>query len=311
MIVTDPKGELYCKTCRLLEKEGYAVKLFNLVDPEYSDGIDLIKFIDKDVDAQTFAQVVMTTTLDIGTKKGDEFWQNTQENLLKALLLHVVLEVEDKDKRNMGYIYSILASGDIKKIDRVFQNSKKITKMAYNIYAQASDNIKQSVITGLATKLQIFQLKEIDAITKKNDIDFLKLNDEKLAIFCVISDMDSTMSFLSSLFFSFLFIKVIRMADDSPTKMLKRELCIILDEFPNIGQIPDFQKKLATIRSRGVSCIVVCQGVSNLEALYPNNLWQGIVANTDIKIVTGCNDIQTADYISKMLRCVDRSKSIY
>lgn len=69
MIVTDPKGELYCKTCRLLEKEGYAVKLFNLVDPEYSDGIDLIKFIDKDVDAQTFAQVVMTTTLDIGTKK--------------------------------------------------------------------------------------------------------------------------------------------------------------------------------------------------------------------------------------------------
>lgn len=86
----------------------------------------------------------------------------------------------------MGYIYSILASGDIKKIDRVFQNSKEITKMAYNIYAQASDNIKQSVITGLATKLQIFQLKEIDAITKKNDIDFLKLNDEKLAIFVLL-----------------------------------------------------------------------------------------------------------------------------
>ena len=123
----------------------------------------------------------MATTLDIGTKRGDEFWQNTQENLLKALLLHTVLEVEDKDKKNMGYIYSILASGDIKKIDRVFQNSKEITKMAYNIYAQASDNIKQSVITGLATKLQIFQLKEIDAITKKNDIDFLKLNDEKFA----------------------------------------------------------------------------------------------------------------------------------
>ena len=101
------------------------------------------------------------------------------------------------------------------------------------------------------------------------------------------------------------------MADDSPTKMLKRELCIILEEFPNIGKIQDFQKKLATIRSRGVSCIVVCQGVSNLEALYPNNLWQGIVANTDIKIITGCNDIQTADYISKMLRCIDRSKSIY
>ena len=133
-----------------------------------------------------------------------------------------------------------------------------------------------------------------------------KLNDEKLARFCVISDMDSTMSFLSSLFFSFLFIKVIRMADDSPTKMLKRELCILLDEFPNIGQIPDFQKKLATIRSRGVSCIIVCQSVSGLETLYPNNSWQGIVANSDLKIITGCNDIQTADYISRMLRRINR-----
>lgn len=233
IVVTDPKGELYCKNCKILEKNGYEVKLLNLVDPEYSDGIDMIKFMTDEVDAQIFAQIVISTQ-DIGTKKGDEFWQITQENLMKALLLHILFEVEDESKRNMEYLYSIISSGDIKKIDRVFQNSKGVTRKAYNIYLQASETIKQSVVTGLATKLQIFQLPRINAITKKNDIDFDELTKKKMAIFCVISDTDMTLSFLNSLFFSFLFINVIRTADNSPGKKLKRELSIILDEFPNI-----------------------------------------------------------------------------
>lgn len=234
IVCTDPKGDLYCKCCRVLEKRGYKVKLFNLVAPLYSDGIDLIKFIETPLDAQIFAQVVITTTQDVGSKKGDEFWQTTQENLLKALLLHIVFEVEDESKKNMEYLYSIISSGDIKKIDMVFQKSRGITKIAYNIYAQATDSIKQSVITGLATKLQIFQLDEINAITQKNDIDFAELDNEKVAIFCVTSDMDTTMNFLNSLFFSFLFIKTIRIADNNKEKRLHRDLNVILDEFPNI-----------------------------------------------------------------------------
>lgn len=160
------------------------------------------------------------------------------------------MEVEDENKKNMRYLYSIISSGDIKKVDRVFQNSKGITKIAYNIYAQATDTIKQSVITGLATKLQIFQLDEINAITQRNDIDFAQLDNEKVCIFCVTSDMDTTMNFLNSLFFSFLFIKTVRIADGNPQRRLKRELYIILEEFCNIGQISNFQQKLATIRSR-------------------------------------------------------------
>lgn len=301
IVCTDPKGELYSKCCKTLENKGYNVYLFNLVDPVHSDCIDILGLIETKLDAQVFAKVVISTTQNIGSKKGDEFWQDTQENLLKALLLHIVFEVEDKSKKNMKYLYSILSSGDIKKIDRVFQNSKDETKIAYNIYAQATDTIKQSVITGLATKLQIFQLNEINAITQKNDIDFSDLNDEKVAIFCVTSDMDTTMNFLNSLFFSFLYIKTIRMADNNKNKCLNRALAINLDEFPNIGQIPDFIQKLSTTRSRGIMTTVVCQNISGLENLYPNNLWQSIIGNSDIKIVMGCNDILTAEYISKIL----------
>ena len=300
VVCTDPKGELYGITSQTFRDAGYEVKVFNLVSPEHSDGIDLIKFIDKEIDAQVFAQVVISTTQNAG-KKGEEFWQNTQENLLKALLLHIKFEVEDKDKQNMRYLNSILASGDINKIDDVFRNSTGITKIAYNIYAQASDTIKQSTITGLATKLQIFQLNEIAAITERNDIDFSELNDKKMIIYCITSDMDTTMSFLNSLFFSFLFIKAIRQADRNPDKRLKRHLTIFLDEFPNIGQIPDFQQKLSTIRSRAISAVVVCQHIAGLKTLYPNDVWQGLVGNCDIKIIMGTNDLLTAQYISDTL----------
>lgn len=258
IVCTDPKGDLYSKCCRVLEKRGYKVRLLNLVSPLYSDGIDLMKFIETNLDAQIFAQVVINTTQDVGSKKGDEFWQNTQENLLKALLLHIVLEVEDKSKKNMKYLYSIISSGDIKKVDGVFNKSKGITKIAYNIYAQATDTIKQSVITGLATKLQIFQLDEINAITQKNDIDFEELDKEKVAIFCVTSDMDTTMNFLNSLFFSFLFIKTIRIADNNKEKRLHRGLSIILDEFPNIRSNTRLSTKTCnyTFKSNFSNCSV-------------------------------------------------------
>ena len=192
--------------------------------------------------------------------------------------------------------------GDINKIDEVFKNSTGITKIAYNIYAQASDTIKQSTITGLATKLQIFQLNEIAAITEKNDIDFADLNDKKIIIYCIMSDMDMTMSFLNSLFFSFLFIKTIRKADKNDSKSLKRPLHIFLDEFTNIGQIPDFQQKLSTIRSRLISCSIICQNIASLKSLYPNDAWQGLIGNCDIKVIMGTNDLLTAQYISDTLR---------
>ena len=116
------------------------------------------------------------------------------------------------------------------------------------------------------------------------------------------------MSFLNSLFFSFLFIKTIRIADKNPQKQLERRLCIFLDEFANIGQIPDFQQKLSTIRSRGISVAIVCQHIAGLKALYPDDIWQGIIGNCDIKIIMGTNDLLTAQYISDLLRCLNHRK---
>lgn len=149
----------------------------------------------------------------------------------------------------MSKIYNTLSTGDIKAIDRYFVNIRGPGRMSYNIYAQATDVVKQSVVTGLATRLQIFQTKKVRQITDKSDIDLKLPGKEKCAYFCVTSDMDSTFDFIAGLFFSFLFIKLIRLADSNPSGKLDVETYFLLDEFPNIGKIPDFEKKLSTMRS--------------------------------------------------------------
>lgn len=129
------------------------------------------------------------------------------------------------------------------------------------------------------------------------------LCNRKLTLFIIfLIIIHITMSFLNSLFFSFLFIKTIRKADKNDSKALDRHLHIFLDEFANIGQIPDFQQKLSTIRSRKISCSVVCQHIAGLKALYPDDIWQGLIGNCDIKIIMGTNDLLTVQYISDLLR---------
>lgn len=299
IVCTDPKGELYKKCAKYLVKKGYDVKLLNLVNPEYSDCWNPIAEVETETDAQVFAEVVIANTEINRSKGGDEFWTRTEQNLLKALILHIVYEVEDENKKNMGYLYSIISSGDIKKIDEVFEHSKGAARMSYNIYSQATDVVKQSTVTGLATRLQIFQTDKINAVTMKNDIDLESIGSRKSACFCISSDMDTTFSFLFSLFFSFLFIKLIRKADRNESGRLDNEVKLMLDEFTNVGKLLDIEVKLSTIRSRALSCIFIFQSITQLQNRY--DVWQELLGNCDTKLVFGCNDMLSATYVSDLL----------
>ena len=301
IICTDSKSELYKKTCKYLEKKGYNVKILNLVNPDYSDCWNPIYEVENDTDAQVFSEIVIANTELAGNKSGDQFWTRSEQNLLKALILHIALEVDDEQKKNMRYLYSILASGNLKNVDAVFTDSKGATKASYNIYAQATDIVKQSIVTGLATRLQIFQTDDINAMTMLRDIDLELPGKEKCAYFCVSSDMDSTFDFLAGLFFSFLFIKLVRKADRNISGRLEKETYFILDEFPNIGRIPSFEKKISTLRSRGINTSIIFQSIAQLKNRYPNDTWQEILGNTDSKLCMGCNDIASASYVTSIL----------
>lgn len=257
------------------------------MNPTFSNGTRFIKFVEDETDAQIFSQIVIEGTQLNRKASGDEFWNRGEQNLLKALLLYVINYETEKNK-NMGFIYDILASGNINKIDRIFENTDGPTRLSYNIYAQATDIVKQSVVTGLATRLQIFQTDKIRNITNKDEIKFENIGNKKSCVFVVTSDTNSTFDFLSTLFFSFLFIRLIKQADENSNGRLKVETSLILDEFVNIGRIVDFEKKLATTRSRGINIFMIFQNIAQLKNRYDNDVWQEILGNADTKICMGC-----------------------
>lgn len=181
---------------------------------------------------------------------GDEFWPRAEENLLKAFEFYFLETISNNN--NLANVYKNIANGDIGEIDKIFKrlSPDSPARMSYNIFASGSDTIKASVITGVGTRLQAFQNEDLQKLTSETDID-LTLPGKKPCIYYIITDdMTSSYSFIASLFYTFLFIKLIRYADSRPDGKCENEVFFFLDEFANIGQIPDFNKKISTVRSR-------------------------------------------------------------
>lgn len=308
VIVTDPKGELYADTSTYLREKGYDVKIFNLVDPMFSDSWNCLNEISCNPDqielmAQTFCDVIIKNTGGSESSVAkDPFWDNAEMNLLKALSLYVALdETRDEEQKNIGCVYEMITNNDEKKLNVMFDRLpfSHPAKAPWAIYKQAGDNVRGNVIIGLGARLQVFQSTIVKQITAHTEIDLEAPAKRKCAYYVIMSDQDSTLDFLSSLFFSFLFIRLVRYADIYG-KNGKCDVFVnfILDEFPNIGQIPDFTKKLSTIRSRELRVAVIFQNIAQLQNRYPNGLWEEIIGNCDTQLFLGCTDQMTAKFIS-------------
>lgn len=297
MVVTDPKGELFESMAGFLQDEGYDVKVLNLVNMIHSDRWNPLAEVTDDISAQSFVETVMANTRPPGAKV-DEFWEKSEMNLLKALVLYVV-NICPEEERNLANVYSMLALKDVVTLDAMFAplNCNHPAKMPYAIYSQASDKIKPNIVIGLGSKLQIFQNEIVQNLTSTSDIDLTAPKYKKTAYFCITSDSESTFDFLASLFFSFLFIKLTKYADFYPDDYQK-EVYFILDEFPNIGAIPDFTKKISTLRSRGIICFVIFQNIAQLQNRYPNNGWSEILGNCNSQLFLGATDDLTAKQVS-------------
>lgn len=299
IILTDPKGELYRKTSYLLKKRGYNIKVFNLCDMKHSDRFNPLAQNETIDDVQVSTQVIITNTQN--KTKGDDFWPRAEENLLKAFEFYFL---EKSLKTNsLKDVYFKIASGDINEIDNMFRKLPldSPARMSYNIFSGGSDTIKASVLTGVGTRLQAFQNKQVQDLTSENDIDLELPGKEKCAYFCITSDMTSTYDFLSSLFYVFLFSKLVKFADSRPNGKCDVGVYFLLDEFANIGQIPDFNKKISTVRSRDINLIPIVQNIGQFQNRYPNGLADEIIGNCDTRLCLAANDILTAEYFSSLL----------
>ena len=298
LVITDPKSEMYEDMAVYLENQGYDVKVFNLVSPQNSDSWNCIADINgDDLMAQTFTDVVIKNTT-VGM--GDEFWDSASVNLLKALVLFVSVQYEG-EKCTLGEAYKLISLNSADELDKMFKKLD-ITHPAYapyNIFKQASENVRSGIIIGLGARLQVFQNAMIRNITTYNEINLVEAGKKKCAYFCITSDQDSTFDFLASLFFSFLFIRLVRYADNyGEGGKLPVPVNFVLDEFPNIGAIPDFKKKISTTRSRAINISVIFQNLAQLQNRYPDGAWQEILGNCDTQLFLGCTDDVTAKLVS-------------
>lgn len=299
LIITDPKSELYGDLCNYLIANGYIVRVFNLINPENSDSWNCLAEIEgQEIMAQLFSDVIIKNT---GSTKGDHFWDNAEMNLLKALVLYVDQGFPPEGK-NIGQVYKLLTLNSEKELNSLF-DMLPIThpaKAPYNIFKQASDTVRSGVIIGLGTRLQVFQNKLIRQITSYNEISLTQPGKEKCAYFCITSDQDSTFDFLSSLFMSFVFIKLVRYADKyGNSGKFPVPVHILADELANGGcTIADLTKKISTIRSRHLSISCIFQNLPQMQNRYPDNQWQEIIGNCDTQLFLGCTDEMTAEFIS-------------
>lgn len=306
VLISDPKSEMYNDTSELFRKNGYEVKVLNLVDPMHGDSWNCMS----DLNGNTMMAQVLTNVIigNTSSGKGDHFWDNGEANLLKALVLYTDLDKSlCPEQKNLAYVYQLLTRNSEKTLTAMFDKlpMDHPARAPFNLFAQSSDTVKSGIILGLGTRLQVLQNEAVKQLVSFSDIDLTAPGRHKCAYYIILSDQETSMAFLSSLFFSFLFIKLTRFADSSPEGRCPIPVNLILDEFNNIGRIggapdgSDFCRSLSVIRSRDIRVMIAVQSLGQLQNRYPNNLWAEIIGNCDIQLMLGCTDDLTADYISE------------
>ncbi len=305
VIITDSKGEMYSDTSELFKSAGYDVKVFNLVNPEHGDSWNCMSDLDGDtLMAQVLTNVIIGNT---SSGKGDHFWDNGEGNLLKALILLVDQDrSRSPDMKHLTAVYQLLTQNSEKQLTAMFEKLpfSHPARAPYNLFAQSSDTVKSGIILGLGTRLQVLQNQSVQRITSRSDIELIAPAKRKCVYYIILSDQDTTMAFLSSLFFSCMFIKLSRFADSQKEGKCIVPVNLILDEFNNVGRIggaedgSDFARSLSVVRSRDIRVMLAVQSLGQLQNRYPNNLWSEIVGNCDIQLMMGCTDDVTAEFVS-------------
>ena len=308
MVLVDVKGELYEGMSQILREEGYEVKMFNLLDKENSDAWNCLSAIERDRNlVQSIAEVIIKNTSNANERQ--DFWEKAELNLLMALMHYVASQtVPGTDtllpiqQRSLGEIYRILSKESFADLERRFEAlpSGHPALPPYGIFKLANRQIWGNIAIGLGNRLSVFQNPLVDKITSYNEIDLTRPGQTPCAYFCCISAQDSSLEFLSSLFFSQLFSGLMdygRRQGDHGRLPVKVNVC--LEEFCNIGKLVDFKRVLEVCRGSNIFCQLIVQSIPQIKDRYPRTEWEELIGCTDVQICLGCNDVDTASYISK------------
>ena len=302
-IFTDPKGELYDRTAGYLKQHGYEIKVLNLVKPQYSDGYNPLMHISSEIDVDVIANTIVKGQKSDGGGS-DPFWDDSAEMLLKALIYYLMAARPEEDQNLASCAELVRAANSNGGSNLLTELISKLpydhpARMNYKSIEIAPEKTYSSILSTLQSKLGKFDSKEIAELTSTDTIKFEDIGNKKTAVYVISSDTHGAYDFLLTIFFSQMIQQLYNFADDNGGR-LKVPAYFILDEFANIGKIPDFDKKISTSRSRKISFSVILQNLDQLEAIYDKS-YETIIGNCDTHVFLGSNSYKTVEYFSKAL----------
>ena len=324
-VITDPKGEILRNTGYFLQKQGYNLKVFNLAEPLASpDRYNPFDYIpDGEGEEDHIINVIKTiikSTTPPKSSQTDPFWEKAETTLLMALFAYVHSYLP-KEEQNVGTVIDMLTrmSSDASKndmgfgggngagaVDNLFLSLPKDTfaRKNYDEFALSMGRTRASIMVSAAVRLSPWNIPSIRYLMQEDTMEFQELGKRKTALFIIIPDSTDDFNFIAAMMYTQLFMTLYREADMVYHGKLPVHVRFMLDEFPNIGRIPHFERYLATMRSREISATIIVQDTSQLQGMYSENgekAWQQIPANVDSILVLGVNNQDTAEWISKKL----------
>lgn len=312
IVVTDPKGELLRKTGGLLERMEYEVRVFDLINPDTSFCYNPFCYVHDDKDVLKLINNLIRNTTPKGSQASDPFWEKSETALLQALMLYLLHEAPPEEQ-NFPMIMEMLGSAQVKEEDEEYQSPldilferlemrkpDSIAVKQYQIYKQAAGKTAKSILISVGVRLAAFNLKEIANLTCTDELDLASIGEKKVALFCCIPDADTSLNYLVGMICSNLFQTLYYVADRKYGGRLPVPVHCIMDEWPNVALPDDFDKILATMRSRAISCSIIIQNMAQMKALFKDS-WESLVGNCDEFLYLGGNEKEGHKYISELL----------
>ncbi|HEO7048545.1 TPA: type IV secretory system conjugative DNA transfer family protein [Streptococcus agalactiae] len=310
--VTDPKGTIVIECGKMLEDNGYEIKILNTINFKKSMKYNPFAYLRSEKDILKLVQTIIANTKGEGEKAGEDFWVKAEKLYYTALIGYIFYEAP-REEKNFATLLDMIDASEVREddetymnpIDRLFEalEKKDPTHFAvkqYKKYKLAAGKTAKSILISCGARLAPFDIQELRDLMKEDELELDTLGDRKTALFVIISDTDDTFNFVVSIMYSQLFNLLCDKADDEYGGRLPVHVRCLLDEFANIGLIPKFEKLIATIRSREISASIILQAQSQLKAIYKDNA-DTIVGNCDSTLFLGGKEKTTLKELSETL----------
>ena len=310
--VTDPKGTIVLECGKMLEDNGYEIKILNTINFKKSMKYNPFAYLRSEKDILKLVQTIIANTKGEGEKAGEDFWVKAEKLYYTALIGYIFYEAP-REEKNFATLLDMIDASEVREddetymnpIDRLFEALEKkepahFAVKQYKKYKLAAGKTAKSILISCGARLAPFDIQELRDLMKEDELELDTLGDRKTALFVIISDTDDTFNFVVSIMYSQLFNLLCDKADDVYGGRLPVHVRCLLDEFANIGLIPKFEKLIATIRSREISASIILQAQSQLKAIYKDNA-DTIVGNCDSTLFLGGKEKTTLKELSETL----------